>query len=134
MMNLFLNADERTRFGALSPALTKGYAVVDETSTAYETDYELAIRANMAELGSFPAFKKLTEDMKAGKKVDPASLKEIPEEAMPEVLFSIGARGIAMLMNEMLGMIKTAEDVEALAGLSTLRHDILTSNSQVLSR
>jgi hypothetical protein len=134
MINLFLSTEERKRFGALSPTLTKGVTVVDETSKAYETTYELMIRANMAEFGSFPAFKKLVEDMKAGKKVDPSSLKDIPEEALPEVMFTIGARGIAVLMDELMGRIADAKDVESLAGLSSLRHDILTSNAQVLSR
>lgn len=134
MMNIFLSAEERKRFDALSKELTKDCTVVDETSAAYETDYELAIRANMADLTNFPACKDMFTDLKAGKEIDPSMLKDIPEAAMPEILFSIGARGIAVLMDEMLTMITSAQDTEALAGLSSLRHDILTSNSKVLSR
>ena len=97
-------------------------------------DYELVIRANMADLSNFPAFKQMFADLRAGKTADIGMITEIPEEALPEVMFTIGARGIAVLMDEALLHIESAKDIEGLAGLSVLRHDILTSNSQVLSR
>lgn len=134
MINIFLNAEERKRFDALSAEFTKGFTVTDETSKAYETDYELVIRANMADLSTFPAFKQMFDDLRAGKKTDVGMIKEIPEEALPEVMFTIGARGIAMLMDEAFDHVESAKDMEGVAGLSVLRHDILTSNSQVLSR
>ncbi len=134
LTTLFLTVSERRRFDALPAKLKADWTVTDETGTAYETDYELTIRAHMAEVAAFPALKTMIADMRAGKKVDISALGTIPDDMVPEMLFSIGARGISLLIDELLRNVKTDEEVQAIAGFSHFRREILQSNAKVLSR
>ncbi len=128
MTTLLLTPAEQKTFAALPEPLRNGWTVETESGTAYETDYELMIRANMAELTGFPAFKTMSEAIRAGKQVDPASLGVIPEEVIPEILFSIGARGISVLIDTLLSRTSKDEDVQAIAAFGQFRKDILESN------
>ena len=106
----------------------------EETATSYETPYELMVRANMADLTSFPELASMAKDMAAGNKVDPSTLSDLPDTVIPQVLFAIGARGITILIEELFHVAKTDDDVNALAGFSHFRHDILEANASVPKR
>ncbi len=134
LTTLFLTVSERRRFDALPEKLKADWTVNDETGTAYETDDELTIRAHMAEVAAFPALKTMIADMRAGKKVDISTLGAIPDDLIPELLFSIGARGISLLIDEMLRNVTMDEEVQAIAGFSHFRRNILESNAKILSR
>ncbi len=127
---LILTAAERAVYDALPATLKADWKVQTESQTAYETDYQLMVRANMAELEPFPALKKIATDIRAGKQPDLTQVGQIPGEAIPELLFSIGARGITALIGHMLPRATRDEDIRAIAGFTFFRHDILKANAK----
>ena len=131
MNTLYLTAAEQAKFQTVSDALKDGWEVTPETIDAYETTYQLWIRANMMELNEFPEIKQMILALRDGKPVDPTTIQNIPDEALPEVLFTIGARGITILMTILFDRIESDEEIAAIAGLSHLRHDVLEANAKV---
>ncbi len=131
MQSIHLTQAERTVFDTLPAPLREGWDVKAEEGTVYETDYELMVRANMAEVDGFPQLKQMMLDLRAGKTIDPSTIGEIPENLIPEVLYSIGARGISIIMEELLKRAKTDQELLSLAAFSQFRHDILDVNASV---
>jgi hypothetical protein len=68
--------------------------------------------------------------MKTGK-ADPTALQNIPESVLPELFFTIGARGVTMLIRVLLDQCSTDQDIEGVVGLSRIRHDILQTNASI---
>ncbi|TSC80693.1 MAG: hypothetical protein G01um101425_347 [Candidatus Peregrinibacteria bacterium Gr01-1014_25] len=128
---LLLTTPEQKLFSALPENLREGWTVREESTDAFETDEQLHIRAGMAELHRWPALKPLMEQIVQGKELTADQVKDVPEEALPELLFTIGARGIAMLMVALLSQAKTDEDIQAIAAFGHLRHDILETNASI---
>lgn len=126
---LYLTQDEKKIFENLSEALREGWKIQDETINAYETDEQLAVRVSMADTDRWPELKKLMQEMKEGKEVNVTDIKSIPESAMPELLFTIGARGVTMLIYALMQKAKDDQDIEGLAAFSMLRHDLLETNA-----
>lgn len=128
---LYLTAEEQSAFLALPEALREGWTVESETGTAYEDADVLKVRAGMARFETAPEMRAyVQESLKTGK-IEPTTIKEIPESALPELFFTIGARGVSVLMKVMLQSTKGDEDVAGLAGLSHIRHDILHTNASI---
>jgi hypothetical protein len=130
-MILHLTPAERTSFEQLPAALRDGSEVRDERTDALETDEQLRIRASMMDAQAIPGFSALLETVKAGGRPDLAKLEAIPDESLPEVLFTIGARGMTTLIATLLPRAASADDVAALAHLTDLRHDILEVNASL---
>jgi hypothetical protein len=128
---LFLTASERDRFEALPAMLREGWTVEEEMKPVFETDYELMIRASMADVSVYPELQTILDAARRGEKIDLSSLVEMPDSVIPEVLFAIGARGITVLMDELFANTSTDEDIQSLASFSTFRHDILRANASV---
>ncbi len=131
MNALYLTAAEKALFLKLPAELREGWDIMDQAGDAFETDKQLLVRANMMELDTFPQLKALRDALRAGKKVDPASIKNIPEAALGEVLFALGARGISVLILHILGGATTDKNIESIAGFSYARRDILEVNAAV---
>ena len=131
MSTLYLTMVEKALFQKLPKELREGWAVVDQPVKAFETDAQLAVRANMMELDAFPELRKAVEGMRAGKKPDLKSIKGIPEAALGEVLFALGARGISILLQHLLADATEDKHLEAVAGFSFARKDIIDANAAV---
>lgn len=132
MNTIHLTPQERSKFEALPADLRDGWEIVDETlESAYETPEQLALRAEVARLDRNPYIKTLIERLQSGASPDSLSLADIPESYFPVIFYAIGASGIAMLIALHLGEIKTDEDIQELAGLSHVRHDILEANAAI---
>jgi len=128
---LHLTKDEQKLFDALSDSLKEGWEVHDETLTAFESDDVLRIRLSMARLSKFPPTERIIKDVQGGKMPTPDMLDEIPEDILPTFFFTIGAKGVAAMMWILLQKIKDDEDIQGLAALSLIRHDILATNSSI---
>jgi len=122
---LYLTAEERTAFDAFSEDLREGWDVKEETSDAYETSDELNMRAHMA---SFPEWMKELAEKIMEEKTEDISLDAVPEEALPDLFFTIGAQGVSWLMGLFIKNVKTDEDLQGLAAFSQIRHELLLSN------
>jgi hypothetical protein len=123
---LFLTPDEQTRFGTLPEALRQGRDVETETSTNLESDEQLEIRRQLASFKDDPTAIALADAIAAGK---PASeWPEVPQAVLPELYFTIGARGVTAMINALLGEIADSEDIDLLAALTFIRHELLGTN------
>lgn len=128
---LYLTPVEMERWSALPDGTRDGWTVVAETLTSYESADVLKVRAGMARFDTFPALRDVVKNAAAGQKIDFDSLKGMPEAALPELCFTIGAVGMTALIAAMFAQRRTDEDIAAIAGMSTLRHDILSTNASV---
>ncbi len=130
---LHLTKNEQLWFNQFSDALKEGWDVKEETLDSYETDEDLDIRYRLARFHAYAPLKKLIEEAKSGKPTMQMSLKDIPQEMIPTIMFTIGAKGIAAMMSVLLAKSATDEDIKALAQLSMLRHSILEANASTPS-
>lgn len=128
---LALTDAETARWNALPAALKEGWTTERETGTAYESAVMLKVRAGMARFDSFPALRTVVAKAIAGEKPDVAALKGMPDAVLPELFFTIGAVGVTALIAAMFDHATTDEDVAALAGLTSVRRDILKVNETV---
>jgi hypothetical protein len=128
---LYLTADEKKVFDRLSERLREGWVVEEETGTAYEDATVLKIRAGMARFESQPELHAFVKSAMDSGKVDPSTITTLHPSVLPELFFTIGAHGVTLLMATMLGQMQTDEDILALAGLSSIRHDILATNASI---
>ncbi len=128
---LYLTADESTAFLTLSETLREGWTVEPETGTAYEDADVLKVRAGMARFDSYPELKGLASQVAAGTPLTTTQIEKIPESVLPELYFTMGARGVGRLIAMLLRNIQTDEDIEGLAGFTHIRHDILQTNVSI---
>lgn len=126
---LFLTPHEHAQLDQLSVKVPADWAVTDEASTAYESDEQLEIRAQIASFKDDPAVLALVETLKAGK--TPAEWPEVPNEILPEVYFTIGARGLTGMIGALLESAADLDDIAMLSALTTLRHEVLMTNESV---
>lgn len=128
---LYLLPEEREKFEALPQDLREGWTVEAEVGRAFEDAAVLNVRANMARFESFPELRSFVLEAARTGKADVAAIKSLPESILPELYFTIGARGVTMLMNAVFANVHDDSDIEALAGFSRIRHDILATNASI---
>ncbi len=131
---LYLTADETRLFGKnVSAALRKSWqdSVREEALDTYETEEQLQTRMQSVSYGQFPQVKALAEKAAAQKSLDGLSLQDIPPQAMPVLLHSIGACGVSALIELSFQDPALIDDnaLEGIAGLSRARHQMLIANA-----
>ena len=131
MNTLTLTLVEQALFQKLPEKLRDGWIVEDQPVMAFETDEQLSVRANMMELDAFPELQEVIRAMREGKKLSLKHIKSIPEAALGEILFALGARGISVLMQHLLADAAEDKHLEAVAGFSQMRKDIIEANAAV---
>lgn len=131
MEPLYLTKPEQDLFMKLPQKLREGWKVEVESGSAYESDAVLSMRGRMASFAEFPAVQALVDRMQKGEKPENLSLKDVPETVLPELCFTIGARGLSVFIGTLLKEVKSDGDIEGLAGLSLLRHEMLLANAPV---
>ncbi len=131
---LYLTADEKKLFAALPKNLQEGWQVEEEKGTMYESVRQIAMRYQMADFSAYPGLKKIGETMKKGGDISSFSLDDIPAEALKELYFTMGARGVKSLILTFLTEVKNDADIEALSVLSIVRHKLLELNSTASHR
>lgn len=141
---LFLTADEREKlFAKLPSALQMHWEknIRPETIDAYETPKELQLRLQESKFAQHPGvkamFNKMVTHMESGKDGDPfeaVQMEDFPADALPSLLFTIGAAGTEAFIQMLLGDDHlTEDDMESIASLTRARHRMLQLNA-VLAR
>ncbi len=131
---LFLYSDERAAFDALPEDVREGWSAQDETSDAYESVRQIAMRYGMADFGMHPSVKDVMEQIQKGIAPDKVSLAHIGPDIQKEFYYMIGARGVRALMQSIMPTMRSDEDVEAFAALSVVRHKLLELNASTTRR
>ena len=128
---LHLTKSEQKKFAQFPDALRKGCEVKEETEDGLEDDMALYVRANMASFSKNASLKALLQKIKDGN-IDAAEMGKLDAKILPEFFFTIGARGMNLLIEGML--LDSFESDDALATLSALtvtRHEILETNRSI---
>ncbi len=123
---LLLTKDEILTFKSLDATVSSSYKPMEEKLDCYETPRQLTMRYSLADFSAVPKMKDLA--MKLQKGDLSFSIDDIPEEAQKEVYFVLGARGVGVLIQSLLPGAN-AEELEAVAMLSQIRHKLLEINS-----
>lgn len=128
---LYLTAAESEKVRRLPETLLEGWTIEEETGTAYESADVLRVRAGMARFDTYPALRDMAKAVAEGETIDLSALRTMPEAVLPELCFTIGARGITVLLAGLIAEATTDEDVAGIAGLSSIRRDILRTNASI---
>ncbi len=128
---IYVTSAERAALSSLSEALLEGWTLEDETGTAYEDEKSLRIRAGMARFKEFSALHKFVQDTVKTGTFDPSALKGIPENALPELCFMIGAVGVERIISSFVKEVKDDVGMQGLAGLTQIRRKLLQTNASI---
>jgi hypothetical protein len=124
---LFLTLDEAARFNHL-PAELRQHSVIDlETLNHLETDEQLEIRRQLASFKNDPSTVAFANAIAASQPV--STWPEVSAAVLPELYFTVGARGVTAMIGALLEEMRDAEDVDFLAALSFIRHELLGTNA-----
>jgi hypothetical protein len=130
---LILTAEEQQLLGKVPAAVTAGFDVQPEELETYETDEELEIRWQISALKDHPALRPLGAFYKDGKMSEGFSFDGVPPELIPEFCFTIGARGVTLLVAAMILDLKTKDDTALLSNLTQIRNQLLLNNQSISS-
>ncbi len=126
---LFLTGDEQAVFAALPSALREGWAVEPETSESYETDQQLEVRRHLLEgRKEFMALNRKLEKLGKDEAETQDLLSDLPDGTVLPMVFALGARALTAYVAATLKDLR-AEDLEGLALLTDLRHQLFLANS-----
>lgn len=101
-----------------------------ETLNSYETPTQLKMRMHMSALKKYPFFERLAKKVQSGESIDTLeTTKQFPEEVLPQVFFLIGARGMTLLIEDVLSKADSDDALMAIAAWSEIRHDLLLANA-----
>ncbi|MBU0458006.1 hypothetical protein KJ652_00370 [Patescibacteria group bacterium] len=132
MLNtIHLTAEEKPQFDNFSDDLKEGWTVEDETIDAYEPPEVLKMRMQMVDLDKYPEALTILERLQSGEKLMDINLNDVGDDILRELAFTIGAKGMNVLIRSVLKSAKTDEDVEGLAGMTLIRHEILETNASI---
>ena len=131
-MILYLTATEQSLYDALLDAVKAGVQVEVETGNSYETDEILTERRAMTSFHQNSELQDVAKAVEEGSIAD-LDLPNLSSELLTEIFFCLGAVGIAKLIELALPTVESAEELEFIANLATIRHDLLAANQAAVS-
>lgn len=126
---LFLTDAERASFDSLPSAIKEGWDVQAETNESYESLRQIQMRYSLSDFSFHPEIKSFVDAIADGGEPNLDVLDSLSPEVEKEIFFVLGARGVKSLIEALLGEVENDEDVELLASLSAIRHELLSINS-----
>ncbi len=135
-MALYLTPAEQKLFQKLPAELRKGWKVTEETGTAWETDEQMAERVRYVrkELETKTQLNLQQMFIKFQTKgFEALGSDDFPPEALPYVLYLIGAVGLTKLIHDIIQHAESQDDWSALELCCSARHRLLHSNEVVSS-
>lgn len=126
---LFLTDAERASFESLPSGIKEGWLIEAESVSAYESERQMKIRLSLADFSFHPEIKSFADAIADGGVPDMNVLDSLSPEVEKEIFFVLGARGVKSLIETLLPEIQNDEDVELLASLSAIRHELLSINA-----
>lgn len=133
MSTLYLTTAERAIYDKIPVQLKSKIAqVIDENEQGPNSDVMLAKRAAVArksELAKRSDVRELIKNYEKNPQFEKQFIDSIPNDVFPLILFVIGSRGISALMEQFLQTTSTSQHLEAITSLSSIRHNIIVSDS-----
>lgn len=126
---IFLTETERISFDRLPSSVKEGWETQAETFTSYESERQMKIRYSLADFSFHPEINTFVEHIVNGGEPDMNVLDSLTPEVEKEIFFVLGARGVKSLIETLLTEIENDEDMELLAALSVVRHELLSINA-----
>jgi len=127
--SIFLTDKERETFDRLPSSVKEGWETQTESHTVYESERQMKIRYSLADFSFHPEIKSFVEGIVEGGAPDMNILDSLTPEVEKEIFFILGARGVKALIETLLPEIENDEDMELLAALSVVRHELLSINA-----
>ena len=135
MNTLYLTADEKKLYDALSDDLKEGWETEEETITFEDTDELRQLRIDLMEVSS-PVTKDIQEKAQGKKTMQEAAealkdydLTNLSEDDMWEVFFALGPDTVTSMIEKLFVDVKEDKDVENISTFSIVRHELLTNLS-----
>ena len=132
---IHLTKAEQTEFRTLPAVITAGWEVVDEQIEFLDTPERRYARLDLMKLDAgsplqetFDALRADTDEnsiVAIAECIDPQS---ISEHDLREVLFVLGPSSVSVLISKALMLVKTPEDMDGVAALSDIRHELIASS------
>ena len=134
---LYLTTEERSLFAQVPEELRATCAVHTEALTTYESPEELHLRQQMFRRDDL-RFRSMLNTFKSVRTSDDLTKilhtgKAIPTDVFLDMLFALGAVFLRGTIVACLPLVRTADALEELATLSSLRHALLESNTETIS-
>jgi hypothetical protein len=131
---LYLTADEQVQFNLYPAALRSGWQVIPEYGDSFENPRQLQMRALMSDFTAHPEIAVLAQKITTkSAEVTIEDIEHLSPEIQQEVYFIIGARGVDMIVKQLLTEEPNDDLLFALASMSTVRHKLLQLNSPTQS-
>lgn len=135
MATLYLRTPEQELLEKLSPDMKGACDVEEETLTSYERPTDLVVRMRLVASDTHPEVRDfvlhMIEALQRGEDIEPNALDGLPQESLPIVYFGMGALGLCALIEVLLPVAESPEDLEGLAGLTKVRHLLLEANASI---
>lgn len=134
MAALYLTPAEERLFRALPGSVIHGYSVLSEQVTFEDTAQRRFSRLDLMQLDGGGSLRKTFESLRAD--TDEKSIiaiasgidcKSMSEHDLREVFFVLGPVGMSVLVSKSLTLAETPEDMDGVAALSAIRHELIAS-------
>jgi len=126
---LFLTDKEQSYLQNIPSSLRDGWDLQTETLDAYESMRQIKIRYSLSDFSFHPEIKTFVEGIMENGEPDMAVLDSLTPEVEKEIFFVLGAVGVKSLIATLLTEISDDADMELLASLSVIRHELLSINA-----
>lgn len=90
---------------------------------------QIQIRYSLADFSSHPEINSFVESIVNGGEPNMDVIDSLSPEVEKEIFFVMGARGVKSLIETLLPEVANDEDIELLASLSVIRHELLSINA-----
>ena len=133
MNTLYLTVDEKKLFDALSDGLKEGWEVEAEKQEYTDTKERYKMRLSFLKLSdpTLLDFKEKVQNAKSEEEIkelmEGFDFKGVSQSDLAELFFALGPKDVSILMRLQLAEVKNDKDVEIVAALSNIRHELLKS-------
>lgn len=132
---LTLTPDEKKIFDALSDALKDGWKVEKELPIPLDSPIKRLTRFELLHLRDETLMrlaehaKKTQEADEIVKFIQEADLSKVSHDDLTELFFAIGPSVLSQAIFDLLGKVKTDDELRDIGALADIRHSLLDSNS-----
>ena len=129
---LYLTADEMTMFEKLPANVKEGWELEEEKMTFQDSEEKWALRRQLVRFQD-PRLKKLQEKLKklTGKDLAPlieeTDLSKLGKDDFISLCYAMGPAVLSIIMQKILGLSTSDDDLQIVSGFSDVRHALLHS-------
>ena len=125
---LYLTAEERKLFDSLPEKLREGWIIKEEKGTYQETEQKRMLRLTFLNLHDpqLRAFQDKAKNARTHeeflKLIEKVDLRKASQEDLAELFFGLGSEGMSVVIQSLLPLAKTDEDLNGISFISTIRN------------